>query len=86
MPGVKPYQKNVDAKPLRRPGLETNDAGAWLAQPVEHLPSAQVMILGSWDQTPPWAPCSGGSLLLPLPLLLPLLVLPCSQINLRKNK
>ena len=27
-----------------------------MAQSVKHLPSAQVMILGSWDQVPPWAP------------------------------
>ena len=49
--------------------------GAWVAQSVKHLPSAQVMILGSWDQVPHQAPCSAGSLLLslPLPLLLPLL-------------
>ena len=36
---------------------------------VEHLPLAQVMILGSWDQVPHWAPCSVESLLLPLPFL-----------------
>ena len=42
--------------------------GAWVAQLVKHLPSVQVMIPGSWDQAPHWAPCSVGSLLLPLPL------------------
>ena len=41
----------------------------WVAQLVKCLPSAQVMIPGSWDQVPHWAPCSVGSLL--LPLLLP---------------
>jgi len=37
--------------------------GAWGAQSVKRLPSAQVMILGSWDQAP--------SLLFLLPLTLP---------------
>ena len=36
---------------------------------VERLPSAQAMILGSWDQVPHLAP--SGSLLLPLPMSLP---------------
>lgn len=47
----------------------------WVAPLVKHLPSAQVMISGSWDRGPRWAPCSVGSLLLPLLLLLPLVVL-----------
>ena len=55
--------------------------GAWVAQSVKHLPSAQVMIPGSWDWAPHWAPCSGGTLLLPLPLFLHELVLSFSQIN-----
>ena len=41
---------------------------AWVAQLVKQLPSAQVMISASWDRVPHWAPCSAGSLLLPLPL------------------
>ena len=49
--------------------------GAWVTQSVKHLPSAQVMIPGSWDRAPHQAPCSAGRLLLPLSLLLPLLVL-----------
>ena len=40
---------------------------AWVAQSVKHLPSAQVMIPGSWDQVAHQAPCSMGSLLLSLP-------------------
>ena len=48
--------------------------GTSLAQSVEGLPSAQVMISGSWDEAPHWAPCSAGSLLPPLPLSLPLFV------------
>ena len=50
--------------------------GAWVAPSVKHLTSAQIMIPKSWDQAPCWAPCSAGSLLLPLPLLL--LVFPLS--------
>ena len=41
--------------------------GAWGAQSVKHLPSAQVTILGSWDRAPSQAPLL---LSLPLPLLL----------------
>ena len=38
---------------------------------VEHLPLAQGVIPGSRDQVLHWAPCSVGSLLLPLPMSLP---------------
>ena len=58
-------------------------APGWLRQ-VKHLPLAQVMIMGSWDGAL-WAPCSGGSLLLPLalPLSLPLpLLLLCLSFSL----
>ena len=41
--------------------------GAWVAQLVKCLPSAQVMIPGFWDQALHRAPCLAGSLLLPLP-------------------
>ena len=46
--------------------------GAWVAQSIKHLPSAQVMIPGSWDRALHQAPCSVGGLLLPLPLPNPL--------------
>ena len=55
--------------------------GAWAAQWVKRLPLAQVMILLSWDQALHGAPCSAGSLLLPLlppPLMLALTL---SEIN-----
>ena len=57
--------------------------GAWVAQWVEPLPSAQVMIPGSWDRAPHRALCSVGSLLPPLPLCLSLclLVISLCQIN-----
>ena len=32
--------------------------GMWVAQSVKHLPLAQVMIPGSWDQVLCWAPHS----------------------------
>ena len=47
-----------------------NSTGAWVAQSVKCLPLAHVMISRSWDRAPRGAP-SSGSLLLPLPLLLP---------------
>ena len=43
--------------------------GAWVAQSVKHLLSAQVMIPVSWDRAPHRALCSAGSLLPPLSLL-----------------
>ena len=54
-----------------------------MAQSVKHLPSAQILVSGSWDRVLHQASCSAGSLLLPLPLLFPLLVLSLnlSQIN-----
>ena len=45
---------------------------------MKHLPSAQVMIPGSWDGAPCQASCSAGSLLLPLPGPFPLLMLSLS--------
>ena len=41
---------------------------AWVAQWVKPLPSAQIMISGSWDWAPYRALCSAGSLLPPLSL------------------
>ena len=55
--------------------------GTWVAQSVKYLPSAQVMISGSWDPAPHWAPCSVGSLLLPLSFLLLILFLFLSLSN-----
>ena len=65
--------------------LKSHCGDTWVAQSVKRLPSAQVMILGSWGPVPHLAPCSVGSLLLPPPLSLPLLMLSLpfslSQIN-----
>ena len=58
----------------------------WVAQLVKHLLSAQVMISGSWDLGLCQAPCSAGSLLLPLPLLHPLLVFSLSLSLYQMNK
>ena len=66
--------------PLRNPAevllIEKDYQWALGGLVVEHLPSAQVMILRSWDQALHGAPCSVGSLL--LLLLLPLLVMSLS--------
>ena len=59
---------SINRSPLR---------GAWVAQSCKCLPLAQVMISGSQDGALGQAPCSVGSLLLPLSLPLPLLVLSC---------
>ena len=44
---------------------------------VEHLPLAQVMIPGFWDAVIIWLPA--GSLLLPLPMSLPLSMSPMNK-------
>lgn len=45
-------------------------SGSWVAQLVKPLPSAQLVILGSWNGALCQAPCSVRNLLLPfLPLL-----------------
>jgi len=50
----------------------------WVARSVERLPSAQrlplawVMVSGTWGRAPHRASCSAGSLLLSLPLPLPM--------------
>ncbi|XP_072606475.1 protein archease isoform X4 [Vulpes vulpes] len=48
--------------------------GTWVTQSVRPLPSAWVMIRVSWHGAPHRALCLTGSLLFPLPLLLPLLM------------
>uniref|UniRef100_M3Z7Y0 Uncharacterized protein n=1 Tax=Mustela putorius furo TaxID=9669 RepID=M3Z7Y0_MUSPF len=57
--------------------------GARVAQWVKPLPSAQVMISGSWDRVPHRVLCSAGSLLPSLSLCLPLClpVISVCQIN-----
>lgn len=52
-------------------------SGAWGAQWVKPLPSAQVMIPQSWDRVPLRAPCSVESLFLSLPL--PATLLACAH-------
>ena len=54
---------------------------SWVAQVVERLPSAQVMMLGSWDRAPHQGPCMEKSLLISLPLPFPLLVVFVSLSN-----
>ena len=41
--------------PMRWISIKENMRGTWVAQSVEHLPLALVMISGSWDRTPCWA-------------------------------
>ena len=55
--------------------------GTWVAQWDKPLPSAQVMIPGSWDQALHWALCSAGSLLPPLSLPASLPTCDLCQIN-----
>ena len=59
----------------------TEVRNTWVAQSVEHLPLAQVMISVSSDWVPSRAPCSAGSLLLPLPLPVSPHMIFLSQIN-----
>ena len=37
--------------------MEKGSWGPWVSQWFEHLPLAQVVILGSWDRVPHRAPC-----------------------------
>ena len=65
--------------------------GTWVAQSVEHLPLAQVVILESWDGVLLPAPCLAGSRLLSLYpsalfMLSLMLILNFSLINLKKKK
>jgi len=59
--------------------------GAWVAQLVKRLPSAQVTIPESWDGFLHWDPCSAGSPLLPL-CCSPQLMLSLSLSNKLKRK
>ena len=59
------------------------DCMACVAQSVKHLPLAQIMIPGFWDGAPHQAPCSAGTLLLPL---LPAHVLSCYLCYSLSNK
>ena len=52
--------------PTSRKLLFRGTWGGGGAPSMKHLPSAQIMIPGSWDRVPNWAPCSAGSLLHPL--------------------
>ena len=47
---------------------KVDNNGAWVAQLVKCLPSAQVMIPGSWDQAPCPDLSLAGSLLFSVPL------------------
>ena len=53
--------------------------GTWVVQSVKHLPSAQVMVLGSQDRVLLLAPYLAGGLLLLFPL--PLCSCSVSQMN-----
>ena len=70
--------------------IRDEEGGTWVAQWVKPLPSAQVMISGSWDRALRRALCSAGSLLPPLSLPASLFVI--CQINkiffkkLKRNK
>jgi len=57
-----------------------------VAQSVRHLPSARVVIPGSWDPAPHQAPCSAGSLLLPLLAAPPACTLFLSVKSIKKKK
>ena len=67
--------------------LDGGGGRAWVAQWFKPLPSAQVMMSGSWDRAPHRALCSAGSLLPPLALCLPLClhVISVCQINFKKK-
>ena len=69
MPGSGEQETQQDTtKPILHKAMTFR--GLWVAQSIKRLPSAQVMILGSWNRVSCRAPCSAGSLLLFLPFLL----------------
>ena len=55
-------------------------APGWLSG-LKPLPSALIMVSGSWDQAPHRALCSAGKLLLPLSLPASLSICDLCQIN-----
>ena len=57
----------INGKSLKSFKQDVSFRGPWGGS-FKHLPSAQFMIPGSWDQVLHGAPCSAGRLLLPVPL------------------
>ena len=60
------------------------DGVPWWLSGLKPLPSAPVMVSGSWDQAPHWALCSGGACF-PFSLCLPLCLLVIS-LSVKINK
>ena len=61
-------EKKIKLVNIIKQSFKVSSRGTWVAQWVKPLPSAQVMISGSWDRAPHRALCSAGSLLPPLSL------------------
>ena len=55
---IKGNRRNLNVyKQVKKPVRKILYEGCLGGSVVEHLPLAQVMIPGSWDQVPYWAPC-----------------------------